>query len=108
MYFNAAWLGLFIIAAAYLAWRDSMRARERAIAVCRNVCARHEVQFLDETVALSRLRVCRDRARGLALRRVYEFEFSAEGQTRSSGSITVVADRVDAVYLPGINDYLEH
>jgi hypothetical protein len=108
MSFYGAWLGLFLIAAAYLAWRDSMRARERAIAVCRNVCARHEVQFLDETVALTRLGVCRDRARGLGLRRVYEFEFSAEGQTRTSGSISLVSDRVDAVYLPGITDYLEH
>jgi hypothetical protein len=108
MSYNGAWLGLFIIAAVYLAWRDSMRARERAIAVCRDVCARHDVQFLDQTVALARLGLCRNGGRGLRLRRVYEFEFSAEGQTRSSGSITVVSDRVDAVYLPGITDYLEH
>lgn len=108
MGFNGAWLGLFIIAAVYLAWRDSMRARERAIFVSRNVCARHDVQFLDETVALTRLGLCRNRRGGLGLRRVYEFEFSAEGATRSLGSITMVSDRVDAVYLPGINDYLEH
>lgn len=108
MGFNSAWLGLFLIAGIYFAWRDSMRAREMAVAVCRNVCKRHQVQFLDDTVALARLRVCRARPGGLGLQRVYEFEFSAEGASRSTGSISVKSGKVEGVTLPGVTEYLEH
>ncbi|HSS63915.1 MAG TPA: DUF3301 domain-containing protein [Gammaproteobacteria bacterium] len=105
---NGILFGLLLVGAVYLAWRDSMRARERAISFCRNLCSRHQVQFLDDTVALTRLRVRRDPVRGLKLHRVYEFEFSTEGQSRSLGSVILTGDRIDAVHLPGITSYLEH
>ena len=108
MGFNSAWFGLCFIAGVFLVWRDSMRARERAIFVCRDVCRRHDVQFLDDTVSLSRIALCRDRARGFALRRNYSFEFSAEGETRSTGSIAMVSDRMEGVFLPGTTEYVEH
>lgn len=108
MELNGVWLGLLLIGVVYLAWRDSMRARERAVSFCRNLCSRHDVQFLDDTVSLARLGIRRDPGRGLKLHRVYEFEFSAEGQSRSLGSVVLTGDRVDAVHLPGITSYLEH
>lgn len=108
MGFNSVWFGLFFIGVVYLAWRDSMRARELATSVCRDVCRRHDVQFLDDTVSLSRIALCRDGARGLSVRRSYSFEFSAEGATRSTGSITMTSARIEGVFLPGITEYLEH
>lgn len=105
---NSVWLALIVLGAVYLGWRDSMRARERAVAVCRALCARHNVQFLDETVALARMGFRRDPSRGLRLHRVYEFEFSAEGHSRTHGSIALTGDRVDFVTLPGVTSYLEH
>lgn len=108
MELNGVLLGLLVVGAVYMAWRDSMRARERAISFCRRLCSRHQVQFLDDTVALTRLRLRRDPELGLKLHRVYEFEFSAEGQSRSLGSVILTGDRIDAVHLPGIVSYLEH
>ena len=105
---NGVLLGLLLVGAVYLAWRDSMRARERAVSFCRKLCSRHEVQFLDDTVALTRLGIRRDPTRGLKLHRVYEFEFSTEGQSRSLGSVILTGDRLDAVHLPGVTSYLEH
>ena len=105
---NGVLLGLLLIGALYLAWRDSMRARERAVLFCRKLCSRHEVQFLDDTVALTRLGIRRDPVRGLKIHRVYEFEFSTEGQSRSLGSVVLTGDRIDAIHLPGITSYLEH
>ena len=108
MELNGIFLGLLLIGAVYLAWRDSMRARERAVVFCRQLCSRHQVQFLDDTVALTRLGLRRQPGRGWKLRRVYAFEFSAEGQSRSVGSVELSGDRVDSVHLPGITSYIEH
>lgn len=107
MGFNSVWFGLIFLAVAFLVWRDSMRAREIAVSTCRDICKRHDVQFLDDTVSLSRIGLHRGLTHGLSLRRVYSFEFSAEGATRSTGTITMTSDRVDGVFLPGITQYLE-
>ena len=105
---NGVLIGLLVVGAVYLAWRNSMRARERAVSFCRRLCSKHQVQFLDDTVALTRLTIRRDPGLGWRLHRVYEFEFSAEGQSRSRGSVILTGDRIDAVHLTGITSYLEH
>ena len=105
---NGILLALCFIAALFLLWRDSMRARELAVSICRDICRRHEVQFLDDTVSLSRISLRRHPPRGLALHRVYTFEFSADGATRSTGTITITSNRVEGVFLPGVTSYLEH
>ncbi len=105
---NGILLGLLLVGAVYLAWRNSMRARERAVSFCRKLCSKHQVQFLDDTVSLTRLTIRRDPELGLKLHRVYEFEFSAEGQSRSEGSVVLTGDRIDAVHLTGLTSYLEH
>lgn len=105
---NTVLIGLILIGAAYMVWRDSMQAREHAVSFCRTLCARHDVQFLDDTVALARLGIRRKQGTGFRLHRVYEFEFSTEGQSRSRGCVTMTGSRIDAVHLPGVTSYLEH
>ena len=83
-----------------LAWRNALRARERAIGVCRRLCRSYELQLLDDTVALATARPVFDRRSGLAVRRVYSFEFSRDGSTRESGSVTVLGGEILAFYLP--------
>lgn len=83
-----------------LAWRNALRARERAMAVCRRLCQSYELQFLDDTVSLSSLRPARTRNGMMGLRRVYTFEFSRDGAGRESGSVTLLGDVVLAFYLP--------
>ena len=93
--------GILVLCVLLLAWRDNMRARETAVEVCRRTCRAYGVQLLDDTVALSRLRVVGGGGRLLALRRVYEFEVSSDGHTREGGSVTLTGHSVDAIWVPG-------
>ena len=54
-----AWalLGLAVLS---WVWYDSMRARERAVALGQDACERERLQFLDETVECVRARPARD------------------------------------------------
>lgn len=94
-------LVLLILACWY--WYDSLRVRERAIAAGRAACEREQVQFLDETVALSALRLGRDEGGRLRLRRRYAFEFSDPlyegGNNRRDGSVVMLSDRVESLTL---------
>lgn len=88
-------LALLLVVAAALFWVDSLRARERAVAAGRAACERYGVQFLDETVAFVRLRLARNAAGRLRLRRNYSFEFSDTGNNRRPGSIAVLGAELD-------------
>jgi hypothetical protein len=66
--------------------------------VSRRACDAEQVQFLDDTVALVSLRPVLERGR-LALRRIYQFEFSRRGDDRASGSVMVTGHRLDTVFL---------
>jgi hypothetical protein len=69
-------------------WLDSLRAREIATEICKEACARRELQFLDQTVALRRLGLAWE-AEGLRMRRVYRFDFSEEGVGRRNGYLVM-------------------
>jgi hypothetical protein len=83
-----------LLAAGYL-WVDSLRAREHAVAAGREACARYGVQLLDETVSFTRLRLARDEAGHLRLRRTYVFEFSETGDNRRHGAIVMLGAKLE-------------
>lgn len=78
-------------------WYDSMRARERAVAAGQRACERDRLQFLDETVECISFRPARDDAGRMALRRVYRFEFSDNGDNRRGGGIVMLGGKVESV-----------
>ena len=80
---------VLIIAGGWF-WIDSLRARERALAAGRGACERNGLQLLDETVQFARLRLARDDAGRLRLRRTYSFEFSDTGDNRRHGAIVML------------------
>jgi hypothetical protein len=84
---------LLIIAAAFL-WADSLKAREHAITAGRKACERYQLQFLDETVAFTRLRLARDEEGQVKLKRTYTFEFSDTGNNRRHGAIVMLGGDV--------------
>jgi len=88
---------LLAIAALGWLWFDSMRAREAALAAGRRACARDGLQLLDETVECVSFRPVRDAAGRAALRRVYRFEFSDNGDNRRGGSIVVLGGEVESL-----------
>ena len=93
-------LALAIIGAVLMFWRNTLRAREEAIRVSRAACKARGYQFIDDTVSLARLGVARGAQSWLLLRRSYEFEFSADGFDRFVGTVVLVGNRVESVYLP--------
>jgi len=80
---------VILLAGAWL-WYDNMRAREVAMATCRDACQRANLQLLDDTVAMASLRPVRDARGRVALRRIYVFEFTDTGDNRRQGSVVVM------------------
>jgi len=92
-------LALAIAFGGVALWMDSLRARESAIAAGRAACERYGLQFLDDTVAFARLRLARDAAGRVRLRRTYAFEFSDTGYDRRHGTIVMLGARVEDLRL---------
>ena len=90
---------LAVAVAATWLWIDSLRARERAVAAGRAACGRYGLQFLDETVAIVKLRPARDDQGRLRLRRTYAFEFSDTGNNRRQGVIVTLGGQLADVQL---------
>lgn len=82
-------------------WNDSLRARDRVIATCFHLCAEVGVQFLDQTVVLSGLRIQRRAAGGLEFVRRYTFEYSGTGADRWKGYALLAGPRMESVQLHG-------
>ena len=81
---------ILVIAAGALLWLDSLRARERAVQAGRSACERYNVQLLDDTVAIARMRLGRDDEGQLKIARTYTFEFTETGNNRRQGAIQML------------------
>lgn len=92
-------IGLALLAAAVWFWADSARAREMTLQHCARLCKEANVQFLDQTVALARLRLGRDARQQLRMLRTYSFEFSTSGEDRHRGLAVVLGKRIEFVRL---------
>lgn len=94
---SSTWLALTLLALIAVGvwfWFDSLRAREQMLATCTRLCRDLKLQFLDETVTLSRLRLGRSEAGWPEFTRLYQFEFSGTGQDRWQGRATLAGQRV--------------
>ena len=80
-------------------WLDTLNARELALRVGQDACRAEGVQFLDWTVAQSRLRLQRNDDGQVRLLRVYRFEYSETGNDRIVGSVTLLGRAVLSVRL---------
>jgi hypothetical protein len=88
-----------LASAGWFLW-DSLQAREAANAAIRPACRAHGLLFLDDTVALDRLRPARDGEGRLRIGRVYRFDYSDTGHNRCRGSVTMLGATVLRVDLP--------
>lgn len=91
----------FLLFAAFLVlllyWFDGMSAIESARNAGRHSCQRSGVTFLDETVALDKMRICRSQAGRMRLCRNYRFEFASDGNHRYHGMVEMSGKTVTAV-----------
>lgn len=101
MHVLEVWLPLLLLAAIGGTWYHVLRLRERAVAHARRLCEQHGLQFLDDSVALHRLRPqWRDGA--LRVLREYRFDTSLGDNDRHTASITLLRDRIVATSLPAL------
>jgi hypothetical protein len=89
-------LGLFV-----WFWQSSLRAWESAREASGLACQRCGVQLLDDTVALQRLWLRRDRDGRLRTERIYHFEFTDTGTTRRLGRLIMVGQQVEELHMEG-------
>lgn len=80
-------------------WYDGMRARELAIGIARRALEREDAQLLDDTVALTRLRLRRGASGAPVLVRVFGFEWSDTGNNRLQGAVILEGQRLETVWL---------
>jgi Protein of unknown function (DUF3301) len=91
-------LGLLIALAWF--WMDSIAKREIAIKIGRQLAERCHLQFLDETVACSRLRFARDGNGRMQLQRTYTFDVSSQGVERMAAHLQLRGGLLVAWHIP--------
>ena len=84
---NSEWLLFAGLGGLAWFWWDSLQKRELAVRAARTVCERASVQFLDDSVALSKMRLRRDSNHRATLYREYSFDYSSVGDDRQAGRI---------------------
>jgi len=65
----------------------------------RSACERYRLQFLDDTVSFTRLRLARDEQGQLKIARTYTFEFSDTGNNRRHGAIVMLGGEVADLHM---------
>lgn len=85
-------------------WWTGSRAHELAVAHARRACAQKQVQFLDQTVALSRIRLARDGSGQQCLKRTYQFEFTSYGEYRDTATVTLIGHHLRTISFPYLRD----
>lgn len=87
-----------LAAAGWFLW-SSLRSREAANAALRPACSARGYLFLDDTVALHRIRLRRDENGRANIERVYRFDYSDTGDNRQRGYVTLLGARVEDISL---------
>lgn len=102
MYLSWGTLALLCLAGALAwFWQNALAARERANEAAQEACRRLSLQFLDGTVAFTRLSLRREQGR-LQLRRTYVFDYTANSIERRQGFVILAGRRLESVgYDPG-------
>lgn len=81
-------------AAVYGFWNASRAAAERATVLGQRACNAANVQWLDQSVHASGLRVCRLDSGWLGFERTFQFEYSYQGSDRHRGQLVLRGDRL--------------
>lgn len=80
-------------------WANNLRARELALRLSAKACESVGLQFLDQTVSISRIGLGRAASGRLTLQRVYSFEFTRDGMERWQGRVAMQGEHVKAIHL---------
>lgn len=92
---------LSLVAAAAL-WAHHGRVSGKAASAAKTYLENQNLQFLDQSAVLKRVRVGWRPSRGPCLIRSYEFEFTHRGEYRYTGSLMMRGWQVQSINLPPI------
>lgn len=95
---------LAIPAALVGLWWTGSRAHELAVEHARQACRQRQLQFLDQSAALSRMRLGRTPSGASCFRREYRFEFTSAGEFRDEASVTMLGHTLLSVWFPYTRD----
>lgn len=93
----ADYIIFFLIVAVIWYWWNSVSAYEVAYREAKAVCHRMNLQFLDDTLDVIKLRLCRHPKGYMQLCRTYEFEFSSDGDSRYKGFVNIAGKQLKGV-----------
>lgn len=90
---------LLILAGIVWFWLDSTRSKEIAVQASVQACREIGVQFLDQTVSLSKMKPVRNAKGRLTFMRIYSFDFSLNGAERLQGRAVMYGQTVKQIHL---------
>ncbi len=88
---------LSLIAGLVWFWLDRMRAREVALKHCAAFCQETNVQLLDQTVRIARIRLGRNARGRIQVRRFYAYDFSTDGKDRWFGIAILLGQQLEYI-----------
>ena len=91
---------LIVLGSLALLWSGARGAAELASAYGREACARAGVQWLDQSVHLSKLALKRAPDGRLRVQRTYRFEYSSRGDDRHVGSLALLGRELQWISEP--------
>ena len=86
-----AWFGWYTLQVAKL--------KEVTVQAVHQRCESQGVQLLDSTVVLHKMSLARDKHGWLRIRRIYSFEFTATGEDRNPGLVSILGKRLEDIEL---------
>jgi hypothetical protein len=92
-------IALLVLAGSIWFWLDSIKVKELAVRSAAQACQAIQVQFLDQTVSLAKIKPVRNAAGRLTWRRIYTFEFTMQGEQRYKGQAIMRGQILKHVHL---------
>jgi hypothetical protein len=87
----------FLIVGLIWYWLNSISAYEVAYKEAKAACQRLELQFLDDTLDVIKLRLCRHQHGYMQICRIYEFEFTSDGNSRYKGYVSLSGKKYEHI-----------
>jgi len=91
------WLCLLALFALY--WWHAQGCKHRAFTAAKQHCQKMQLQMLDDSVVITRLRLVKGVSGPFQWQRTYQFDFSSTYDDRYVGTIVMQGLRVEAIEL---------
>ena len=95
--FSSDLIVLLALLAVIIYWLDAIRAKENATRYAKADCQKYQLEFLDDTVLIKKLRLRRNHHGEITIYREYEFEFTSSGKFRYKGRVKLMGKQLAAI-----------